>query len=324
MTATAQPLPATPTAPVTQTAQTTQTAAPRASAPQKANYLQRCAEQVDPKNLSSLRTKSILWKVAAVASFVALGLFAFIAYTLTLGAMVAAAPLAGIAVPLIAIAGFSITVGSGFGAFMAHDKFSNFAKNRSMELQQCQEIANFHTPLKNATVEQLQNKLTQHEIPLNQNPETLKTLAPAIARIDMIQARLDKKTERRNEILTELNTINTSPQSSFLDQLVTDVIFQKRVEAVNLKQRILVDKIALAFARAGVIQPGFEGDTREAGRFTSSMLIARAMSAHSDLNFADTENFFFFNKTDARPISYNEASNLSVAQLSQRVIEAMA
>lgn len=287
---------------------------------QPKNYLNACTKQVDPKAISEASRKSILWKVAACTSAIALAILSLGAYVTGLVGV-----LTGVLMPGFIFVGIAVAAGLGFAAAKVFEKCMKQANTHESFLKKSKELVVHHTPLKNMSAENLQAHLAQRgiawqEIPgMTQNPEALKSLTPIIARLDLLQSRLEKLTQERESKIAELNRliVSANPTINRPKPEIESKIFDLRLDIVCLAGTILRSKIEVAFANAAIYRPGFNGVPFDAGLFQWCD-ISHGLSAIADGN--PNNNLFYFNKQGLAPITRQEASDASIADLRVRVL----
>ena len=288
------------------------------------NYLNRTAEALKPETISCLAKKHILWKVAAVVSAVAL--FALAIATL---ATSIALTVTGVLAPVAAIVGVAGYVGLGLLAGFVGGTMWRAGENNKAQLEFSKKLAEHHDPLKSLTPAQIRENLTAKGLQDGQIPaqdDALRTLTPLIARQDMLQAKIDGLTTEREAKIAEINSdLSPASQTGLHSTPATlSNVYYLRNQVVRIDDNIAKTKVEAAFVNAVLQRPQFAGDTKDVYHFTNVDPINRALGQHADQNPSATEILVQFKNRQHAPLTVTDVRNSTVAQLSQRILAAMA
>lgn len=281
--------------------------------PNDNSFLSSRILDLDPRKLSTYRTHSTLWLVAAGATFVAFTALAGSTFFY-----------AGMFLP-------TYVPFVGIGALLLAMPVANFVKN----FLECSEasrkegvkFSKFQTNFENINakaIHHLQNDLAArgivwHQIPGVQraNPESLSKLNPLLAWAQYLDDKMQEEMALKQDLTQEARDLANTHFSKNRQK-----IYDLRNAALFAEDRALQTKVNAAFTNAVLRKPNYSGSLADIVTVTDVGYHERILGeALSDPTV--TSEFIKFKSRHFTPISYADFKRMTIAELGQRLVAAM-
>ncbi len=280
-----------------------------ADTPNSRTYLQQCTEDLSPSQISSAQRKSVLWRVAAVATYVA-----FAALTIG-GIALAMATAAVVYIPVITISALFLLKFVQKG----HDQLEKWADEAKVRAEQLKKISGHYQELDSVTTEQLQQLLQQKGIPFSSipNPNELSKLKPLIARHTFWEGLVQELEKKKQEKIDEAVKLSSKDCTEHSDE-----IYDLHCEALEIEKRALEAKVKNAFINAVIQRPDHIGSLDDLGSFSKVTGQERAVSNAAG-NAGKFNDFFTFKNERMQTLGFDEVKSMTASELAGRIVAVM-
>ena len=276
-----------------------------ATKPEKKTYLDRCWEQLDPKQITSSQRSSTLWKIAAGASLVAYTVFAlavFISVTLFCPIY---APVTGLALTLAAPAAVAV-----YNALMKK------AAQAQDEKKGIEALQKHYKPISSLKKESVQKKLSQLGITATKHFDQLKVLLAKRNCLLEAYRSFEKKAKEQAKSLRKI-------QSSYAKQPHTKIeknLKEKQKELLRTQRWVLEAKTATAFIDALMRAPHFTKFKKiPKDLYTFSPYGTTHQTLGNACNDPNAKIFLRFKNKKLKPITFKQAQRATIPELGARI-----
>ena len=277
--------------------------------PNSQTYLQQCTEDLSPSQISSAQWKSSLWRVAAVATYVA-----FAALTIG-GIALAMATSAMVYIPVITVSALFLLKFVQKG----HDQLEKWSDEALARAEQLKKISHHHQELASVTSEQLQQLLQQKGIPLSSipNPDEIAKLKPLVARHTFWEGHVQELEKKKQEKIDEAAKLSSRDYTENADE-----IYDLHCEALEIEKRALESKVKNAFINAVIQRPDHIGSLDDLGSFSKITGQEHAVGNAAG-NAGKLTEFFKFKNEREKTLSFDEVKSMTVFELAGRIVTAL-
>ncbi len=278
------------------------------AATSRSTYLDRFVQNLSPEKVKNNEWDAKKWHIVSIVALVAMTTICVV----TLALVGAVFPLLFPVVGVGAVLG-GCFAGSQFNRFQEWSNEAQANANKHKNLQRHYAEISGKTPL------QLQRILQQMGIVWTQIPgiqvqhpeEGLTRLTPVIAYAKLLEEHTQQAMEKKNALAAEAQRQNDPHMKAI-----------KQSDALNSEFNGLAIKILNAFANAVLRNPDYRGNWEELGNYSKNNFDNQVLG--NALGESTPCQMFIFNNRNVAPITYMEAKTMSVAELGQRFINAMA
>ena len=281
------------------------------------SFLARSIRDLDTRKTASFDFQSFhfqskLWLVAAGVTFVAFTALAAGAFFYAGMFLPAYVPFVGIGALICAM-----PVANFVKNFLEYSKISSSEAVKYQTLQDYFETLNLDTPL------QQQNSLAARGIVWNQipnmaNPSNLSKLNPILAQACYLDDKMQNEVALKQKYIADASEL---ARTDFLKN--RQEIYELRNTALAMEDRALQTKVHAAFVNAVLRKSNFNGGLENIATITDVGYNERSLGdALGDSTGVNT--FITFKNRNITSISYADVKRMSVAELGQRLVVAMA
>ncbi len=293
------------------TATQPQTAVPTSS---PKSFLSRCIEDLSPDKISTMDRQSTLFLVLAGVAAVA-----FIA--LAVGAFVVTGIVAFSYTPLVGL-------GALFCAMPVAEGFKNLLKwseNSGKEANKYRAIQHHYGELSNRTsletqVDLMNRGIAWFQIPGIQiaHPENLASLNPILAQAKYLDDKIQEHLQTKDTLTADARDLASADFAKNRQK-----IYDLRNSALTEEDRAMETKIQAGFVNAVLRKSDYNGTLEDIASLThigfQERMLGNELADPSGVN-----EFLTFKDRNLTPITFNDVKTMTVAQLGQRLVAAMA
>lgn len=266
-------------------------------------FLARCVEELDPKEISSYENQSPVWRAASVAVIVF-----FIAISVT--AVILVGIYAPAYIPLSAAPAL-ILLNPAYQLYEKCERYADEAKNIADKLTAIKREYEHLTTLSEAEVQAI---LVQRSIPVP-DAQTLTAIKPLIAHHLFWERHTALSAQKHQEALDEAQKVAArTPPAERND------ICAEQLKALELENYVLQCKVQNAFINAVIRNPSSTASFEESGTF-SPLSIQQRLLGNA---VGDPTATPFFTLKDRTVIPIDDVRRLTISELGQRIVAAMA
>lgn len=297
------------------------TQAPSASQSQSAaaprsSFLQKCVKELSSENVAAIDRQSTLccrWAAVTTVAYIALSVGAFAATGLFLPAYT---PFIG-----LGVIGFAMPVAT------YAKKYLEYSVQSKKEADSYREMQNSFARLSKAPLLNIQHNLLSRgirwwEIPgiSFAQPDTLTRLNPLLAKATQLDTQIQRHLKSMNDCCEKIRTLSPDHRATMEGR---HEIYDLRNTALFYEDRALATKIQAAFVNAVLRKADFRGTIEDIATLSiipyNERLLGDALGQGSTVN-----EFLTFKNRTLTPITHDDVKRLSVAELGQRIVVAMA
>lgn len=278
------------------------------------SFLARSIKDLDSSKAGTYNMHSKLWLVAAGVTFVAFT-------ALAAGAFFYAGLFLPTYVPFV-----------GLGSLILAMPVANFVKNfleyseaSRKEAQKYSTLLEHFEQQNKKTTPQLQNELLSrgilwHQIPgiQQRDPEALTKLIPVLAQAKFLDDKIQEELDSKEKLTTDARDL---ARANFAEN--RQKIYDLRSTALFIEDRALNTKVHAAFVNAVLRKSNYNGTLDDVASLTDvgyhERILGDALNDPTGVN-----TFITFKNRNISPITHADVKRMTVAELGQRFVAALA